>query len=150
RVYGAQNTPLYRKKALEVLEKLVAAGNLANPEDRSLLARLYSLDGEWAKARERYRVLIEQTENKRDYQVLIRRPGYLAQYIVELLKHHPSGQDQEALIEARELIEKLKRLRPDNLAVLDLDVQIYRAQNQVDKAVELVQAAADRPKLTDG
>src|SRR5207248_3073303 len=50
RVYESQNTPLFKKRALELLEKLVAAGALASLEDRFMLARLYFHNGDWTKA----------------------------------------------------------------------------------------------------
>ena len=109
-VYESQNTPHYRKKAIETLEKLVAAGTFASPEVRFMLARLYYQNGDWTKAREQFRAVIAQTENRRDFEALTRRPDYIAQYIAVLLKHFQADQDQEALTEAQELIGKLKAL----------------------------------------
>ena len=53
RVYEAQKIPAYRKKAVEVLEKLNNDG-VANAEDQFLLARIYSANDEWDKARSEY------------------------------------------------------------------------------------------------
>ena len=47
---------------MRVLESLVAK-NLANAEDRFLLARLYEVNGDWPKAREAYRDLNLRTKN---------------------------------------------------------------------------------------
>ena len=149
RVYESQNTPLYKKKALEILEKLVAAGTLASPEDRFMLARLYFQNGDWDKAREQFRTLIAQTENRRDFEVLTRRPEYITQYIAALLKHFQADQDQGAITEAQELLGKLKAARPGNVVVLALEAQIFKAQNQTDKAVELIKTSAALPKQTN-
>ena len=54
RVLDAQKTIQHRKRAIEVLESLVDK-NLANAEDRFLLARLHEISGDWPKAREAYR-----------------------------------------------------------------------------------------------
>jgi tetratricopeptide (TPR) repeat protein len=148
-VYESQNTPLYKKKALETLEKLVAAGMLASPEARFRLARLYLQNGDWDKAREQFRALVAQTENRRDLETLTRRPEYINQYIATLLKHFQIDQDQEALIEAQELIEKLKATHSGTLGVLALEAQILKAQKQSDKVVELIQTNADLPKQTN-
>jgi tetratricopeptide (TPR) repeat protein len=149
RVYESQNTLLYKKKALETLEKLVAAGNLASPDDRFRLAQLYHQNGNWTKAREQFRALIAQTENRHDFEALTRRPEYIAQYIAALLKQFRAGQDQEALTEAQELIGKLKVDRPDNVVVVALEAQILKAQKQTDKAVELIETTAAVPKQTN-
>ena len=51
--------------------------------------------------------------------------------------------------EAQELLEKLKRLKSDTLAQVMLQARIYKAQNQVDKAAQLIETNANRPTLTD-
>ena len=149
RVYQAQGTKAYQEKARKILEEL-ADVHAVVPEDRFLLARMYKNDGEWTKAHEQYRALLAQTENSRDLDVIMRRPDYLAQFISDLLSHYESGHDQQELSEAQELIEKLKLLRSDTLAQVALEARIYKAQNQIDKAVELIQATANRPNLPDG
>jgi tetratricopeptide (TPR) repeat protein len=148
-VYESQNTPHYKKKALETLEKLVDAGMLASPQVRFMLARLYYQNGDWTKAREQFRALIAQTENRRDLESLTRRPDYITQYIVVLLKHFQADQDQEALTEAQELIGKLKATHSGTLGVLALEAQIFKAQKQSDKVVELIQTNADLPIQTN-
>jgi cellulose synthase operon protein C len=146
RVYAAQDTPSHRKNAIETLEELMPTG-LASPEDRYLLARLYSGGGDWPKARDQYRAIVAQTELKRDAETLNHRADYIVQYAAELLRHFQADQDQEELGEAQELVEKLKLLRPDSLDLLALEARIYRARNEISKAVELIEAGADRPKL---
>jgi tetratricopeptide (TPR) repeat protein len=149
RVYQAQGTKAYQEKARKILEQLADAQAII-PEDRFLLVRMYNNDGEWTKAYEQYRALLAQTENSRDLNVIMRRPDYLAQFISDLLSHHESGHDQEELSEAQELIEKLKLLRSDMPLVVVLEARIYKAQNQIDKAVQLIQTNASRANLRDG
>ena len=79
-----------------------------------------------------------------------RHVEYLVQYAAELLKHLQADQDQEELIEAQELAEKVKVLRPDSLDLLMLEAHIQKARNEIGKAVELIEAGADRPKLPPG
>ena len=52
--------------------------------------------------------------------------------------------------EAQELAEKVKVLRPDSLDLLMLEARIQKARNEISKAVELIEAGADRPKLPPG
>ena len=119
------------------------------PEDRFLLARMYNSDGDWTKAHEQYRALLAKMENSRDLDVVMRCPDYVAQFISDLLTHYESGHDQQDLSEAQELIDKLKLLRSDTFAEMALEARIYKAQGHIDKAVELIQATAKRPTLTD-
>ena len=70
---AAQKTTQHRKRAIEILESLIDK-NLANAEDRFLLARLYEVSGDWPKARETYRDLNLRTKNPRDLETLNRRP----------------------------------------------------------------------------
>jgi tetratricopeptide (TPR) repeat protein len=146
RVYKAQGTPAYLKQAIATLEQLMPTG-LANPDDRYLLASLYSGEGDWPKAREQYRAIAAQTQLKRTPEALNRYIDYLDQYATELLRRSQDAPDQEGLIEAQELVERLKILRPESLDVLILEARLYRARNEVNKAVELIETGGSRPKL---
>ncbi len=137
-----------RREARDVLEELVGT-NMAGPEDRFRLALMYSEDGNWAKAHEQYRTLVAQTENTSDLEVFNRRPDYIAQFIDELLKRCQGDQRQEVLIEAQDQIDKLKALRPDAFNVVAFEARLYKAQDQMDKAIELIRAIAQRPNLSD-
>ena len=86
-----------------------------------------------------------RTKNPRDLETLNRRPLYLAQFASSLLRNHKAGDDQE-LTEAQDLVDELKQLQPDQLGTLVLQVEIYRARNQLDKAVELIQTTAKRSR----
>ena len=149
RVYQAQGTKVYQDKARKILEELADAHAII-PEDRFLLARMYNSNGEWTKALEQYRALLAKTENSRDLDMIMRRPVYLAQFISDLISHHESSHDPRELTEAQEMIEKLKLLRPDTLDLVKLEARIFKAQNQIDKSVELIRSTAGRPNLPEG
>ena len=145
RVLDAQKTVEGRKRAIEILESLIAK-NLANGDDRFLLARLYEISGDWPRARVAYRELNLRTKNSRDMEILNRRPAYLGQFVNSLLRNHNAKDDQD-LVEAEELVDELKQLQPNQLNTLILEVEVARARNQLDKAVELIQTSAARSGL---
>ncbi len=136
------------KTARKVLENMVGT-NVAEPEDRFKLALIYSNDRDWANAHEQFKKLLEQTKKTRDPEVLKRRPDYIAQFIDELLKRYQSDQRRELLNEAQDLIAELKALRPDAFNVVVLQARLFKAENQIGKAIELIQAIAKRPDLSD-
>ncbi len=136
------------KTARKVLENMVGT-NVAEPEDRFKLALIYSNDRDWANAHEQFKKLLEQTKKTRDPEVLKRRPDYIAQYIDEMIKRYQSDQRQELLNEAQDLIAELKALRPDAFNVVVLQARLFKAENQIGKAIELIQAIAKRPDLSD-
>jgi tetratricopeptide (TPR) repeat protein len=142
-VYEAQRTSASHKRAREILETLVAR-SADTPQDRFTLATIYSKDGDWSKARVHFQTLLAQIENSRDPAVVSRRPDYLARYILELLKSHQAGKDQQALNDARDLIDQLSRLRPDPLIMLELEARLHKALGQVDQAVALIRSMADQ------
>jgi predicted Zn-dependent protease len=148
-VYEAQQTYAYHLKAREILENLVN-DNADLPRDRYALAVMYRKDGQWAKARDQFRALMAQTENTRDLELIKNRPDYLSRFISELLSHFQSGQDRRDLIEAQELIDKLKLLRPDTLSLVELEARLYKAQDRISRSVELIETTAGRPKLPEG
>ena len=133
------------KRAIEILESLIGR-NLANADDRFLLARLYEINGDWPKARETYRELNLRTKTTRDMETLNHRPLYLDQFVTSLLRNHKASDDQD-LIEAQDLVDELKQLQPDQLSTLVLQVEVARARNQLDKAVDLIQTSAKRSDL---
>ncbi len=172
RVLDAQKTPEHRKRAIEIMNSLVGK-NPNNSEDRLLLAQLYEVAGDWPKAREQYDELITRSENQEDPATRIRRPAYFDQFIKSLIRHRQGNENQE-LTKAQDLVDKLKRLQPDDLNPLVLEVMINRAQSEFEKnaalkltqnplekeaalkraqnyleqATGLIQAFANRPNLT--
>jgi cellulose synthase operon protein C len=145
RVLEAQRTVSDRKRAIEILESLVAK-NLANTADRLVLARLQEASGDWPKALAIYHELDGITRNPRDLETRSRRPLFLSQFARSLLRNHTAGNEQE-LNEAQELADELAKHQPNALDTLVLRIDILRARNQVDQALELIQTAALRPKL---
>ena len=146
RVLELQRTPPYLKRAIEILEGLVEE-NTATSDDRFLLARVYEAIGDWPTARQKYRELNLRTRTIRDIETLNRRPYYLAQFTSGLLQHHKPG-DTEDLAEAQELVDEIKQLQPAAIGTLILQVEIHRICNQIDQAVQLIQAFAAPPSLT--
>jgi tetratricopeptide (TPR) repeat protein len=146
RVLEAQKTPEHRQRAIKVLQSLVTQG-LATGDDRFFLAQLTEASGDWPRARELYRGVITRTDNVRDLETLNRWPGYLFQFANALFRHHQAGNDQD-LAEVQDVIAKLKRLQPDSLEVLDLEVKRCQLQNQLERAEELIENFAKRPGLT--
>jgi cellulose synthase operon protein C len=146
RVLDLQRTVVHRKRAIEILETL-ADKNLATTEDRFTVARLYEVIGQWQKAQEKYRELNLRTRNLRDMETLNRRPVYIAQFASNLIQHCKAG-DKLDLAEAQELLDELKQLQPSALGTLILQVEIHRVRNEIDQAVESIQAFASNPNLT--
>ena len=145
RVLDAQQTIADRKRAIEILESLIAK-NLANADDRFLLARLYESSGDWPRARVVYRELNLRTKGSRDMETLNHRPLYLGEFVRSLLRNHTAKDDQD-LIEAEELVEELKQLQPDQLSTLVFQVEVAHARNQPEKALGLIQTSAQRLDL---
>ena len=172
RVLEAQKTPEYRKRAIEILNSLVGK-NPDSFEDRLLLAQLNDYAGDWLTARQQYEELIKRTENREDPESRARRATGLDQFIKGLIRRGQAGESQE-LVKAQELVDKLKRLQPDELNPLVLEVAINRVQSQIEnevalkpdrsqvekaaalkraknhleKATAIIRAFADRPSLT--
>ncbi len=145
RVLEAQGTPQHLKRAIEVLNTLVNR-NLANAEDRFLLAQIEEAAGEWTNARDQYRELILRTNTPTDLEANRRRPIYLNQFAESLLRHHQPNEDRD-LVEVQELIGKLRQIQPDLLAVLVLEVKLDKARNQVEAAKARIRSTMDRPNL---
>jgi cellulose synthase operon protein C len=145
RVLAAQSTIQHRERAIKILDSSVDK-NLANAEDRFLLAQLEEINGDWPQALKVYRDLNLRTKNPRDLEALSRHLGYLAQFARSLLRNHKAGDDQD-LIETQSVVDELKRFQPDHLSTLILQVGVYQARNQLDKAVDLIQTSAKRSDL---
>jgi len=144
RVYEAQKIPAYRKKAVEVLEKL-NADRIADAEDRFLLAKLYNAGGEWDKARTEYKQLLEELGPSNSAMKLNRRVTFLNQYAHDLIEHVTQGEAQEAK-DAQDLIDQLKTIRPDGFNVLSLQAHLDKAMGKPIEAVAKLKEIADRPK----
>ena len=145
-VLEAQKTSADRKRAIAILESLIDK-HVANNQDRFRLAKLQERDGNWLKAREQYRELNLRTKSSLDSEAQKQRSDYLAVFAKSLLQHRESD-DMSALTEAQELVDQLKQLDPQGLSTLALEVEVKAAQNQPEKAAELIQQYASRPNLS--
>ncbi len=134
--------PLYRKRAIEILESLTDQ-KVANSEDEFLLAQLYDVSGDWPKALDAFRDLILRTKKAQDLETLNRRPSYLDRFAEGLLRRRGPGESHE-LTEAQEIVNELKHLQPDEPRTLVRQVEIYRAENQLDSAAQLIDEWAGR------
>ena len=142
-VYEAQKIPAFRKRAVEVLEKL-NADRIATDEDRFLLAKLYSAGGEWDKARAGYKQLLEESGPPDSAPKLIRRLDFLTQYANDLITHAPKGESQEAK-DAQGVIDQLSTIGPDLFVVLALQAHLDKAMGRPIAAVANLKEIADRP-----
>lgn len=147
RVYEAQKIPSYRKKAVEILEKL-NSDRLATPEDQFLLARIYAANGEWDKARSEYRRLLDESGTADTPEKLNRRVAILVQYATQLIAHIKSDDDRQAAEEAQGLIDQLKAIQPDAFNVLSLQARLDKTQGRIDEAVAKLKTVAERPGLS--
>jgi cellulose synthase operon protein C len=147
RVYEAQKIPAYRKKAIEVLEKL-SDDRLASGEDRFLLARLYDANGEWEKARAEYRRLLDESKQVDTPQKRNLRIAQVVHYANQLIEHIRSSANQEEINEAQALVDELKKTQPDAFNVLSLQARLDKAQNKADGAIAKLKEIADRPGLS--
>jgi tetratricopeptide (TPR) repeat protein len=143
RILDIKGSPESRKRATEILRALVTR-NLAELDDRFLLARLEEVGGDWESAREQYRELILRSERVRDIDSLNKRVMYLSQFVTSLLGHRKDdGGDN--LSEARVIFEKLNQAQPDSLGTLLVAIEIDRAVNQNESAAERIRAWVNRP-----
>jgi tetratricopeptide (TPR) repeat protein len=145
-VLSKQKTDQDRQRAIDILKSLVTK-NIATPDDRIRLAELYEIGGNWDKAREEYLALNVKTRNARDLESLNLRLRYLLSFANKCLLLNRSAGNEQSLADVQDVIDELKQIQPDARAILKLQVELYRARNQLDKAVELIRSTADRPNL---
>ena len=149
RIYEAQKTPSYRKKAVEILEKL-NNDRVSTAEDQFLLARIYAANGEWSKAQSEYRRLLEESKAIDTPQKLNSRVAILVQYAAQLIPQIKSAEDRQAAEEAQGLIDQLKAIQPDAFNVLSLQARLDKTQGRIDEAVAKLKTVAERPGLSPG
>jgi tetratricopeptide (TPR) repeat protein len=147
-VLVAQGTSKHRREAIAILESLVNE-KLATPEDQRLLAQVEEAEGDWPKSRDQYRKLIERTNSSSDPDSRKRQATYLAEFASRLLQPHQPGEDEDEakakdLVEAQEQIEKLKRIQPDPMVTLSLEVALFAARKDFEGAVALIRSDAER------
>lgn len=138
--------------------RYAAAGN-EQTEDLNMtrqyiefLVRRASFTGkvdDWKIAHDRSRTFLEKTRSTKDPEILKRRPDSITQLVEVVFRLYQSDPRPELLNEAQDLIGQLKALRPDTFNVLELEARLFKARNQMDKAVELIRSASRRPNLPD-
>jgi tetratricopeptide (TPR) repeat protein len=144
-IHEVQGPPKGRMLAIADLETLIRL-EAAGPEDRFALARLLEAAGEWPRAREQFRELMLRTDGRRDAETLNRRPLFIATMVEALVRHHQPGDDAD-LAEARQLVDKLRSIQVNPLALVLLDAQIDKAANQLAAAGARIREYAGRPGL---
>lgn len=110
-------------EATGLMAHLVRSAEQAQPEDHLMLAWLYTLQGEWAKARDEYRELATQPEPS---------AAHLAAYVGYLL-------DQDYLTEASSYLTMYEKADPEGPTALDLRVRWLHKQdrdNEIGPVVE--------------
>jgi len=147
RVYEAQKIPAYRKKAVEVLEKLKNERQ-ATVEDQFLLARIYYANDQWDKARSEYQRLLEESAPADTPQKLNRRIALIVQYATQLIARIKPSADRQEAEEAQGLIDQLKAIQPDAFNVLSLQARLDKSQGKIDEVVAKLKTVADRPGLS--
>ena len=148
RVYEAQRAPVYHKKAIATFEKLMTTG-LATPDDRYVLARLYDDDGNWAKAREQYQAMTKQIG-----------PGVAATCpIATSAISRPSRPSCSSMSSPPRIRGNWPRHRtgrsgqapPAGVAGSPVArARVCKANNEISKAVELIESGVARPQLPPG
>src|SRR5262249_23335403 len=90
---------------------------------------------------------LSRTENPRDMETRKNRIVYLEQFAQSLLRDRRTDDEQD-LNEFRNVIDQLRKIQPDLLSTLILEVELERVSNRLDKAEELIQSQARRENLT--
>ena len=144
-VLAAQKDKEHHLAAIEILGALVEE-KPANPDDLHLLAQLEEAVGDWPKSRDQYRNLIERSRSLADRDARRRQADYIVNFAERLLQSH-QPRDEQDLAEAQDLVEKLKRIQPDLMASLALEVELNVARNNFEKAVALIRSNLERPNL---
>jgi tetratricopeptide (TPR) repeat protein len=141
RVLAAQPQRHFRERAVEMLEGLAVNGALSQ-DDAYVLALLYDSTGQWPKARERLLELVSDLYMRRSARP--QAAQYIAQYVQGLIRNKELG-------EAQLWLDRLDRLNKQSeqpgvgQAVVELKARMLEAQDQRDKALDLLREFARRP-----
>jgi tetratricopeptide (TPR) repeat protein len=133
RVLAANRNKRLRSRAIAFFEEVDKHGGLS-ADDGFLLAQLYEADGTWPKARDQYRNLVTAHKNQATYLIFFAR-GLLIQR---------EFSEAQRCIERLEQLEKSRQLDPGSLGVVELQVRLLDGRGEVDKAVALLKAHAER------
>jgi Tfp pilus assembly protein PilF len=129
-----QNNRHFRKRALELLEKLSLERAL-QPDDSFLMGLLYDADGNWAQARPILADLVKHDPPE---------PRYIAHYVQALLTHNLPD-PAEKLIDQLEELEDQRHVERNVYASLELRARLMEARGEGDAAVAKLKKHIARP-----
>ena len=127
RVLAMQSTKGKSQEAIRLLEEVVRREPGA-AEDRFVLARLFEIEGDWAKADAQMRWLIDNNPSV---------PAYRIRYILALLRNKRAG-------ETGPWLDQLEKLQPEAPLVQQLRAMALSEQGKGDEAVELLRTFAQK------
>ena len=127
RVLAMQSTKGKSQEAIRLLEEVVRREPGA-AEDRFVLARLFEIEGDWAKADAQMRRLIDNNPSV---------PAYHIRYILALLRNKRAG-------ETGPWLDRLEKLQPEAPLVQQLRAMALSEQGKGDEAVELLRTFAQK------
>ncbi|MEO6810575.1 MAG: tetratricopeptide repeat protein, partial [Isosphaeraceae bacterium] len=123
KILATQPSTAKRTEAIAILQGLIERRQ-AITDDLFLLAQLFEAAGDWPKAREQARKLLDQRGNN---------PIYLAYYITALVRHQLAG-------EAQVYLDQFKALAPGQTATIVIEAQVRNAQRRSEEAVALIRS----------
>jgi tetratricopeptide (TPR) repeat protein len=124
--------PARRQEAIDALQGLLRAG-AATDGDRLLLAQLSEAAGNWPQAKEQFLTVLTSPGGD--------NAASLAHFISGLVRH---GESMNAL----EWLDRLGKLEPDSARTLEVKVQVLKAQDRKDEAIDLLRKAGTlRPEV---
>jgi len=116
------------RKAVQILERLVADPGQATPNDRIQLAQLLELDGKLGAAREQYLSVLGRPNPN---------PSYIIGYVDLLLRNNLAA-------EAAEWLTRLEQAAPDDLRTVSLRARWLKASGHAKEIEKLVDAFVAR------
>ena len=122
RILQARNRHQDRLDLIKILKTLESQHAL-RPEEMLLLARTYDQTDQWPNVRRVYQDLLRSHEDD---------PEILSRFAYGLIAHHE-------LDKAQNLLQNLKRQRPDSFAVTRLEASLQHAQGERETAVRTIQ-----------
>ncbi len=125
RVLAMQSTKGKSQEAIRLLEEVVRREPAA-AEERYVLARLFEIEGDWARADAQLRWLVDNNPSI---------PAYRIRYILALLRNKRAG-------EAGPWLDQLEKLQPGAPLVQQLRAMALSEQGKGDEAVELLRTFA--------
>ncbi len=111
-----------RKEAVQIFEDIFDRRWSPTPQDRFLLAQLYSAEGDWPKAAGQLELLADSPQTE---------PRYLAAYVEALLRLEQPAQAEPPLA-------RLETAAPNEFPTVRLRAEALLERGQVDQAIRLL------------